>query len=137
MEYQDSYGCRECSNGHNLRSVTWRSARRTAGAQATAPVGRSEVANPSAHGSCLWGRRNPATGAGSKLHPRGTSQEQSSQCMGIRSRDVQATQRDRATVPTPEGISTIFSRFEKLDVMFIGFINFTLIVEALRSVNTP
>ena len=36
-----------------------------------------------------------------------------------------------------KGFRRIFSRFEKLDVMFIGFINFTLIVEALRSVNRP
>ena len=36
-----------------------------------------------------------------------------------------------------KGFRRIFSRFEKLDVMFIGFINFSLIVEALRSVNTP
>ena len=36
-----------------------------------------------------------------------------------------------------KGFRRIFSRFEKLDVMFVGFINFTLIVEALRSVNTP
>ena len=34
----------------------------------------------------------------------------------------------------------IFSCFEKLDVIFVGFLNFALIVEALRylnSVNTP
>ena len=32
----------------------------------------------------------------------------------------------------------VFSRFDKLDVLFVGFIVFTLIVEALRiSVNTP
>jgi transposase len=31
-----------------------------------------------------------------------------------------------------KGFRRIFSRFEKLDVMFIGFINFALIVEALR-----
>lgn len=36
-----------------------------------------------------------------------------------------------------KGFRRIFSRFEKLDVMFIAFINFALIVEALRSVNTP
>ena len=35
-----------------------------------------------------------------------------------------------------KGFRRIFSRFEKLDVMFIGFINFALIVEALRSVHT-
>ena len=31
-----------------------------------------------------------------------------------------------------KGFRRIFSRFEKLDVMFIGFIYFALIVEALR-----
>ena len=36
-----------------------------------------------------------------------------------------------------KGFRRIFSRFEKLDVMFIGFIHFALIVEAFRSVNTP
>jgi len=36
-----------------------------------------------------------------------------------------------------KGFRRIFSRFEKLDVMFIGFITFALIVEAMRSVNRP
>lgn len=31
-----------------------------------------------------------------------------------------------------KGFRRIFSRFEKLDVLFIGFLNFALIVEALR-----
>ena len=31
-----------------------------------------------------------------------------------------------------KGFRRIFSRFEKLDVVFLGFINFVLIVEALR-----
>ena len=31
----------------------------------------------------------------------------------------------------------IFSRFEKLDVMFVAFIHFALIFDAMRSVNTP
>jgi transposase len=31
-----------------------------------------------------------------------------------------------------KGFRRIFSRFEKLDVMFVGFIHFVLIVEALR-----
>jgi transposase len=34
-----------------------------------------------------------------------------------------------------KGFRRIFSRFEKLDVMFIGFIHFALIVEAFCSVN--
>jgi transposase len=36
-----------------------------------------------------------------------------------------------------KGFRRIFSRFEKLDVIFLAFIHFVLIVEALRSVNTP
>ena len=36
-----------------------------------------------------------------------------------------------------KGFRRIFSRFEKLDVLFVGFIHFALIVEALRCVNTP
>jgi len=31
-----------------------------------------------------------------------------------------------------KGFRRIFSRFEKLDIIFLGFINFVLIVEALR-----
>ena len=31
-----------------------------------------------------------------------------------------------------KGFRRIFSRFEKLDVMFIAFIHFTLVIEALR-----
>jgi len=39
-----------------------------------------------------------------------------------------------------KGFRRIFSRFDKLDIVFLGFLNFALIVEALRylnSVNTP
>jgi transposase len=33
-----------------------------------------------------------------------------------------------------KGLRRIFSRFEKLDVVFLAFLNFALIVEALRVV---
>lgn len=36
-----------------------------------------------------------------------------------------------------KGFRRIFSRFDKLDVMFVAFIHFALIFEAMRSVNTP
>ena len=39
-----------------------------------------------------------------------------------------------------KGFRRIFSRFDKLDLIFLGFIHFAMIVEALRflfSVNTP
>jgi hypothetical protein len=35
-----------------------------------------------------------------------------------------------------KGFRRIFSRFEKLDVMFIAFIHFALVVEALRQLLT-
>ena len=31
-----------------------------------------------------------------------------------------------------KGFRRVFSRFDKLDVMFVGFIQFALIIEALR-----
>ncbi|MGD0446159.1 MAG: hypothetical protein ABSA39_19675, partial [Edaphobacter sp.] len=31
-----------------------------------------------------------------------------------------------------KGFRRIFSRFEKLDVLFLGFLNFAVIIEALR-----
>ncbi len=63
IEHQDSYGCRGCSNGHNVRAVAWQRARcapRTGVAVATAAhAGRPAHAD----GSRLRGRRNTPTGA--------------------------------------------------------------------------
>ena len=39
MEHQDSYGCRECSNGHNLRALAGQCARRAGGTGAADRVG--------------------------------------------------------------------------------------------------
>jgi len=36
-----------------------------------------------------------------------------------------------------KGFRRMFSRFDRLDVMFLGFVVFALTVDALRSVNTP
>ncbi len=36
-----------------------------------------------------------------------------------------------------KGFRRIFTRFDKLDVVFMFFIHFALIVQALNSVNTP
>lgn len=35
-------------------------------------------------------------------------------------------------VPSAQGLSRIFSRFEKLDIMFTAFISFALIADGLR-----
>ena len=36
-----------------------------------------------------------------------------------------------------KGFRRLFSRFDKLDVVFVFFLHFALIIEALKSVNTP
>ena len=33
----------------------------------------------------------------------------------------------------PKGIRRVFSQFEKLDAMFLGFLSFVLVVDGLRS----
>ena len=36
-----------------------------------------------------------------------------------------------------KGFRRIFSRFDRLDVMYLGFVVFALVIDALRSVNNP
>ena len=36
-----------------------------------------------------------------------------------------------------KGYRRVFTRYDKLDVMYLGMVTFALVVEALRSVNTP
>lgn len=52
--------------------------------------------------------------------------------LGIRPEAGQAVPRSRATVPATDGVHRVFSRFEKLAVLFLGLIVFALICEALR-----
>src|ERR1035441_3858403 len=137
MDHQDSYGCRECSNRDKFRALARPSLRREAWPH---PAGRhwtAARAPASHHGSRLRRQRNPATGAGFRLHSGGSSQKQS----------IEPWQYDKALYRKRneverlfrrlKGFRRIFSRFDKLDVLFLGFLNFALIVEALRSVNTP
>jgi hypothetical protein len=70
---QDSSGCRQCSHGDTLRAFSRSSLRGQAGPP---PVGRDRSAPgaPASHpGSRLRRQRNPATGAGFRLYPRGSS----------------------------------------------------------------
>ena len=59
--------------------------------------------------------------------------------MGIRQGVVQEAQRVERLFRRLKGFRRIFSRFDKLDVLFLGFIlvAVALIFDALRSVNTP
>ena len=132
MDHQDSSGCRGCSNGHNLCSLAGPSLRRcprprTAGRHRTAAR-----APASHHGRRLRGRQNPPTGSGLWLHPGHSAP----------SNRLQPWQYDKAMYRKRneierlfrrlKGFRRIFSRFDKLDVVFLAFLNFALIVEALR-----
>src|ERR1039457_4085313 len=132
MEHQDSSGCRECSNGHNLRPVARqrsRCARRTRPADRTwAYAGRPADVD----GSGLRGRRDQTTGAQPGHDP----------VVPPKSNRIEPWEYDRALYKKRneierlfrrlKGFRRIFSRFEKLDVLFLGFLTFTLIIEALR-----
>jgi hypothetical protein len=54
--------------------------------------------------------------------------------VGLRSRDSQEAKRNRTLFRRLKGFRRIFTRFEKLDVVFLAFLSFALIVEALRIV---
>jgi transposase len=51
--------------------------------------------------------------------------------VGIQPRHVQARNEIERLFRRLKGFRRIFSRFEKLDVMFLAFINFPLIVDGL------
>jgi len=85
-----------------------------------------------ADGSGLRGRRDPATGAQPGMVP----------VVPPKSNRIEPWEYDRALYKKRneierlfrrlKGFRRIFSRFEKLDVLFLGFLTFALIVEALR-----
>jgi hypothetical protein len=60
-------------------------------------------------------------------------QKQSPGTVAVRQGSLPQAQRSRTLVSTTQGLPRrIFSRFDKLDALFLGFLNFALIVEALR-----
>src|SRR5260370_39733643 len=135
MEHQGSSGCRECSNGHNLRPVARpcpRCSRRSR------PAGRTGAY---AEGLPLLMDRAY----------EGDETRQLVLSLGMipvvppKSNRIEPWEYDRALYKKRneierlfrrlKGFRRIFSRFEKLDVLFLGFLNFlnfALIIEALR-----
>src|SRR5438045_162954 len=104
MEHQGSYGCRGCSNGHNVLSVALPGARRTRRPRATVASGRAEPTAAPDHGSSLRRQRDTTTRARSRLHSRRASSGHSGRAVGLRPSDVQASQRGRAAVSSPQGL---------------------------------
>ena len=74
--------------------------------------------------------RQLAFGAGTC--PGGGAIGDACRALGIRPGDVQAAQRIERLFRRLKGYRRIFSRFEKLDVIFLGFILLALIIDALR-----
>src|SRR5436189_516304 len=78
MEHQGSYGCRGCSNGHNVLAVAGSGARRAGRPSAAQSAGAAEPAAAPHHGSRLRGKRDTAACAGPGFHPRRAAHEHAS-----------------------------------------------------------
>src|SRR6187402_1803914 len=132
MEHQGSYGCRGCSNGHNVLAVAGSGARRAGRPSAAQSAGAAEPAAAPHHGSRLRGKRDTAACAGPGfipvVPPMSTRVEpwEYDRAMYKRRNEVERLFRRL------KGYRRIFSRFEKLDLMFLGFISFVLVADGLR-----
>ncbi len=132
MEHQDSYGCRECSNGHKLRAVARPSLRREAGPPVAGRHRTAARAPASDHGSRLRRQRNAATGAGFRLDPGRPPQSNRLEPWPYDKALYRKRNEVERLFRRLKGFRRIFSRFDKLDALFLGFLNFALIVVALR-----
>ena len=132
MEHQNSSGCRECSNGNNFLLVAGRSARCSGGA-ATAAGTRSVAGGSAASdGPGLRERRNSATVLELNMvpvvPPKSNRREPWDYDRELYKKRNQVERLFRRL----KGFRRIFSRFEKLDVVFLAFTYFAFIIEALR-----
>jgi transposase len=128
MEHQDSYGCRECSNGHNLLPLAGQRARCAGGPGPADGVRADAEGSLHADGSRLRGQGNQAIGARPGHDSGGAA----------KSNRIEPWEYDRALYKKRneierlfrrlKGFRRIFSRFEKLDVVFTAFLYFALIV---------
>ena len=72
------------------------------------------------------------TGRGVRVCACGAAQGQSTRAMGIDRALYKRRNEIERLFRRLKGFRRIFSRFEKLDVMFVAYINFALIVDGLR-----
>src|SRR5277367_5946925 len=134
MEHQDSYGCRGCSNGHNLLPVGWQRPRCSAGQTVARRSGAVPEGLPLLMDKAYEGdeTRQLVLDLGmipvvppksNRLNPWSYNEE-----LYKKRNEIERLFRRL------KGFRRIFSRFEKLDIVFLAFIQFALIVEALRIV---
>jgi len=132
MDHQDSSGCRECSNSHNFAL--------SLGNAHDAPVGRELLAGLGPLPAPLY-----------LLMDRAYEDNQTRQLaldfgfipvVPPKSNRLDPWLYDKAMYRRRneverlfrrlKGFRRVFSRFDKLDVIFLAFVNFALIVDALR-----
>ena len=111
--------------------------RRTGGPQAAPPPGASAKEPVYSDGSCIRGQRDAPTrelelGFAPVVPPLS-----SRVAPWEYDKELYKRRKGRAAFRRLKGFRRIFSRFDKLDVLFLGFILLALIFDALRSVNTP
>src|SRR6516225_5526440 len=132
MEYQNSSGCRECANSHHVLFVPrprprW-PGRSTAAARTRTDASRSSLGD----GSCV---RRPGTrqlvlelNMIPVVPPKSNRRDPWDYDRELYKKRNEVERLFRRL----KGFRRIFSRFEKLDVVFLAFIYFAFIVEALR-----
>jgi transposase len=132
MEHQDSSGCRGCSHGRDLLAVAGAGARRPRGRALLRRLGapnrplhllmdRAYEGNETRQLALDLGFIPVVTPLKTRIEPW-----EYDRTMYKRRNEVERLFRRL------KGYRCIFSRFEKLDVMFIGFISFALIADGLR-----
>ena len=134
MEHQGSYGCRGCSDCHSLCAVSRPRPRCAARARLAGRVGSMPEGLPLLMDRAYEGNETrqlvldlgmiPVVPPKSnRLHPWDYDH-----AIYKKRNEIERLFRRL------KGFRRIFSRFEKLDVLFLGFLSFALIVEALRVV---
>ena len=132
MDHQNSYGCRECSNGNNLCAFGWPSARRARGRKLLTALGpanrRLHLIMDRAYEGDETRQLALDLGFVPVVPPKSNRITAWHYSKAIYKRRNEIERLFRRL----KGFRRIFSRFEKLDVMFSGFIHFALIADALR-----
>jgi transposase len=131
MEHQDSYGCRGCSHGRNVLAVAGAGARRAGGTRAAQSIGcadrphllmeRGYEGNETRQLALDLGFIPIVPPLKTRIEPWEYDRD-----MYKRRNEVERL------FGRLKGFRRIFSRFEKLDLMFLGFVSFALVADGLR-----
>ena len=137
MDRQDSSGCRGCSKGTDVRVLARPGPRQPGSPKAPGRHGAAGCQCGLGDGPRVPGRRHSPTGAGPGVHARDAAARDSDGPRGSTTgRCTSDATRSSVCSARLKGYRRIFSRFEKLHVMFIGFIHFVPIFDVLELVLT-